>query len=211
MAIDERPDAFFVAEHTALDFLNTRCAPSGTEFDWLSDGQDLVNWLRQANLLTDEEYAHVKKALSKAALDKTAKAARALREWMRGYLERYKENGAHFTDADRQLEPLNNILALPVKYQHQLTTSSEQGTLSLARTRQIETADCLLVPVAEAIADLLIDEHLELIRNCEGPACPLWFYDRTKNHQRRWCVMEVCGNRAKAAAYRARKKAQAKA
>ncbi|MCK0068097.1 CGNR zinc finger domain-containing protein [Kordiimonas laminariae] len=211
MATDERPDAFFVAEHTALDFLNTRCAPSGTEFDWLSSGEDIMNWLMQAGLLTDEEYAYVKKAFSKAVLDKAAKTARNLREWLRDYLGRYKENGVHFTDTDTQLEPLNDILALPVKYQHQLTSSGEQGALSLARNRQIETADSLLVPIAEAVADLLIDEHLELIRNCEGPACPLWFYDRTKNHQRRWCVMEICGNRAKAAAYRARKKAQAEA
>jgi predicted RNA-binding Zn ribbon-like protein len=33
------------------------------------------------------------------------------------------------------------------------------------------------------------------------------FYDTTKNHQRRWCSMEICGNRHKAALHRKKKKA----
>ena len=44
-----------------------------------------------------------------------------------------------------------------------------------------------------------------LIRGCEGPVCTLLFLDRTKAHGRRWCSMAVCGNRAKAAAHRARR------
>jgi predicted RNA-binding Zn ribbon-like protein len=31
----------------------------------------------------------------------------------------------------------------------------------------------------------------------------LWFFDRTKSHRRRWCSMAVCGNRHKAARFRA--------
>jgi predicted RNA-binding Zn ribbon-like protein len=35
--------------------------------------------------------------------------------------------------------------------------------------------------------------------------CQVYFgLDVTKNHQRRWCDMSVCGNRAKVRAYRAR-------
>jgi predicted RNA-binding Zn ribbon-like protein len=62
----------------------------------------------------------------------------------------------------------------------------------------------LLVPPAHAAADLLAHGDPALVRNCAGPACTLRFYDRTKAHQRRWCSMAVCANRAKARAHRER-------
>lgn len=65
----------------------------------------------------------------------------------------------------------------------------------------------MLQPIAWSIARLLTEENLGLVRNCEGPTCTLLFLDRTKSHKRRWCSMAVFGNRAKAAAHRARAKA----
>jgi predicted RNA-binding Zn ribbon-like protein len=62
----------------------------------------------------------------------------------------------------------------------------------------------LLVPVAEAAADLLCHADLSLVRKCENPACVRYFYDVSKNHARRWCSMAVCGNRMKVAAYHRR-------
>jgi predicted RNA-binding Zn ribbon-like protein len=63
-----------------------------------------------------------------------------------------------------------------------------------------EPAD-LLVPVAEAAADLLCHADLGRIRRCAHPECILYFLDGTKNGTRRWCDMRTCGNRANAAAY----------
>jgi predicted RNA-binding Zn ribbon-like protein len=59
----------------------------------------------------------------------------------------------------------------------------------------------LLVPIAEAAADLLCAGNFEYLRKCENPACVLLFYDTTKNHRRRWCSMAACGNRAKVAQF----------
>ncbi|GAA3826848.1 CGNR zinc finger domain-containing protein [Nocardioides panacisoli] len=39
---------------------------------------------------------------------------------------------------------------------------------------------------------------------CPGPGCAWVFVDTTRNGSRRWCHMAACGNRAKAAAFRAR-------
>ena len=41
----------------------------------------------------------------------------------------------------------------------------------------------------------------------EGENCVRYFYDTTKNRRRRWCSMDGCGSRAKAAAYYRRRKA----
>jgi hypothetical protein len=66
----------------------------------------------------------------------------------------------------------------------------------------------LLVPVAESAAELLEHGERLLIKQCENPSCVLYFYDTTKNRSRRWCSMEPCGNRIKAAAYYRRMRAR---
>ena len=80
----------------------------------------------------------------------------------------------------------------------------DQRPLRLQRVRRWTAPEQLLQPLAEAIADLVCNEDFRLIRTCEGKACVLLFLDKTKSHARRWCSMALCGNRAKAAAHRAR-------
>jgi predicted RNA-binding Zn ribbon-like protein len=70
--------------------------------------------------------------------------------------------------------------------------------------RHWRTPDALLLPIAEAMGDLVCRKDFRLVRRCQGPTCTLWFHDVSKAHARRWCSMAVCGNRAKAAAHRAR-------
>lgn len=54
-----------------------------------------------------------------------------------------------------------------------------------------------------AAADLvrLYAERPERVRKCANPDCVLWFWDVSKNGQRRWCSMQGCGNRMKAARF----------
>jgi predicted RNA-binding Zn ribbon-like protein len=54
-----------------------------------------------------------------------------------------------------------------------------------------------------ALADLLTEQPH--VRECERTACTRIFIDRSRTANRRWCGMWECGNRIKAAAYRARK------
>jgi len=65
----------------------------------------------------------------------------------------------------------------------------------------------LVAPIAESAAWLLEHGDRTLIRRCENPLCIRFFYDTTKNRRRRWCSMDACGSRAKAAAYYERVKA----
>ena len=77
-------------------------------------------------------------------------------------------------------------------------------TLQWSQQRHWSSPELLLQPIAEAIGDLICNADFRLIRTCGAPTCTLMFYDRTKGHARRWCSMSICGNRAKAAAHRAR-------
>ncbi len=43
------------------------------------------------------------------------------------------------------------------------------------------------------------------MRQCAAPGCRLFFADRSSSGHRKWCAMELCGNRAKTRCYYRRK------
>jgi predicted RNA-binding Zn ribbon-like protein len=57
-----------------------------------------------------------------------------------------------------------------------------------------------------AVADSQAAGTWERMKACADDDCEWAFYDSSKNRSRTWCSMEVCGNRAKTRAYRARRK-----
>jgi predicted RNA-binding Zn ribbon-like protein len=203
----ERPAAFFVGDHLALDFVNTRCKPAGAWVDWLGDGRDLVDWLKRAGAIDAGVAAELQTgAAAPRRLDAVAGQARDLREWLRDFVERY---GGRELEAAAlaDLAPLNQLLAEDDAYLQ--VAAADGGSLTATglvqhRLRRWTRPEQLLQPIAEAIADLVCNADFRLIRACEGSACTLVFLDRTKAHARRWCSMAVCGNRAKVAAHRAR-------
>lgn len=64
-----------------------------------------------------------------------------------------------------------------------------------------------LLPVAVSAMALAVSGRLRHLRSCADPHCGWVFLDETRNRSRRWCSMEDCGNRAKARAHYARRKA----
>jgi predicted RNA-binding Zn ribbon-like protein len=61
-----------------------------------------------------------------------------------------------------------------------------------------------LAAVARDAVDLLSGPLAGRIRECGADDCALLFVDASRPGRRRWCSMEACGNRAKAAAFRRR-------
>lgn len=59
-----------------------------------------------------------------------------------------------------------------------------------------------------AAGELIHDPVLARLRRCGQHDCGWFFLDRTRNHSRRWCSPDDCGNLARVRAYSARKKAQ---
>jgi predicted RNA-binding Zn ribbon-like protein len=194
-----RPPAFFVGEHPALDFLNTIATPRGERVEWLSDGKDLIDWLEQAGMIGAADAARFREPKDIAPLDNAAQRAREFRDWLRGFVLRHMGKPLRAT-AD--VTPLNDLLAVDNSF---LRVEAGGGRLLSRRVYRWESPAELLQPIAAAAADLICNQDFRLIRSCAGSACMLMFLDRTKAHARRWCSMAVCGNRAKAAAHRARK------
>jgi predicted RNA-binding Zn ribbon-like protein len=63
----------------------------------------------------------------------------------------------------------------------------------------LQGVNLILWPIARHAAQLLTSDQAARVRECEDDrGCGYLFIDQTKNHSRRWCSMESCGNRAKA-------------
>lgn len=204
LSAQQRPAPFQVGGDLALDFLNSRATPRGDPVEWLEDGQDLVHWLVGADALASTEAARVASRFKTAALDRMAAEALALREWFRGALPRAKARGAAALSS-QDLKRLNDVLARGSSYP-QVQNAPRSRRPRLVTEQAWRTPGELLVPVALAMAHLLCDADLNLVRKCKNPSCTIWFYDHTKGHRRRWCTQAVCGNRAKVAAFRERER-----
>lgn len=199
----------FLADARGLDFLNSIATPVDTPFDWINDGRGLVDWLRQAGLAPLDDLEGIIARAMPSELDRVADQARDLREWFRGVV---KARMGRPLDAEvlKDLEPLNRLLERDESYGrlvlHGAGGGDGHGHLAFETARRWRSPESLLIPIGEAMARLMVEEDFTQVKACEGPACTLMFADHTRGHARRWCSMSVCGNRAKVAAHRRRKK-----
>ena len=191
-----------VADNLCLDFLNTQIVNDGKPKDLLNDFEDLVEWTEAVKLIEpaqSEGLIHdwARQSETKRFFAEVKEFRRALREMVEAITK---------TKAVKPstIKMINAILNHGYGY-HELV-KTESGFEKRFRTN-FDIPRQLLIPIAESAADL-ISGNSKNIRKCESPTCILYFYDITKNHGRRWCSMNACGNRAKAAAFykRTRKK-----
>jgi predicted RNA-binding Zn ribbon-like protein len=198
----------FLADAPGLDFLNSVATPVDEEVDWISDGEGLFAWLDQAAFVPREALEAIRRRSTLAELDEVAAKARELREWFRGFVKQHKGRPLSAKDL-RELEPVNQLLERDEQHR-QIVANTVDGvtTFELRAKRRWQSAESLLMPVAEALARLVCEEDFTLVKACEGVNCTLLFADHTRGHARRWCSMALCGNRAKVAAHRKRLKAQ---
>jgi predicted RNA-binding Zn ribbon-like protein len=197
----------FIAGDLALDFLNSVATAIDVPVDWLDDGDGLLSWLAQAQLVSAAVLRQARSQSSLGELNKVAEQARELREWFRGFVERHR--GRPLTRDDlKKLERLNRLLERDDSFSQIAPAASKEGNaFELRVMRKWRSPEGLLFPIAEAIARFVCSEDFAYVKACEGPTCTLFFADQTRSRARRWCSMAICGNRAKQAAHRQRVKA----
>jgi predicted RNA-binding Zn ribbon-like protein len=204
---DSRPPAMFLADAVGLDFLNSIAIPVDTPVEWLSDGQDLLDWMAAARLASPEILATLNANAGPGELDAVAGQARALREWFRNFVRENKGKplSPHVLST---LEPLNRLLARDEEFGQIAVRKTDvpgaESVLEWVPQRRWRSSDALLLPIAKTMAELLVTADFSYVKSCEGVGCTLMFLDTTRRHTRRWCSMAVCGNRAKQSAHRTR-------
>jgi len=179
-----------LADHLALDLLNTEARKDGATVDYWRDGADVLRWLAQHGVTLPPGVP----APASAQLLAQATALRTLAR--RLIAARRHGDALGLDDTDALNGYLHAWLSAPS------LERDAAGVPVLARVTRAAPLAALLGPVAQALAQLLAEGDFALVRQCEHPDCILWFYDRTKAHKRRWCSMSTCGNRYKAAQFR---------
>jgi predicted RNA-binding Zn ribbon-like protein len=192
-----------VGDNLALDFANTE---SGRGFpshqNHLREAGDVAAWLGHAKALGADEADWLKARVSEDQALAADLLARAIE--LRGTIQAIA--GA----LGRGLKPPEAALARLSALHARFVAKGELAPGALAcrwrwsaRAAPVEAA---LGPIALAAVSLFTEGDFARIRECGGHACGWLFYDRTKNNRRRWCEMEVCGNRAKQRRHAARRR-----
>ncbi len=174
-------DFTFVSGNLGLDLAGTVGHRRNERVEMLASPQDLGRWVVAAGLLdtppavTGDDLRHA--VALREAIYRLATAAR---------------RGEPLPGPDR--ERLNTAAAPPPAG----VTLTADG---LERTGDLPAA---MSSAARAAIELLGGPGRDLIRECEAAPCTRLYVDASHRRTRRWCDMRGCGNRAKAAAFRAR-------
>jgi predicted RNA-binding Zn ribbon-like protein len=96
------------------------------------------------------------------------------------------------------------------KSRDKLSTSQRKLRQTIAASLPCAAPNSSLSIITMSALSILWD-HREYsrIKLCPGSDCGWLFMDETKNARRKWCMMETCGNRAKASRHYERQKISA--
>jgi len=199
---DWRDGFLFVGNYLALDFLNTRPVQNGEPTELLSDFSALLRWFQAAGLLSHRDMRSLQRQSGESATTRrTLDVVRQFRDKLRQEVLAC-EGGADVHRAT--VEELNQLMAAhPMRSKLQATGNVPSMELWF-EPRQPED---LFAPLAHSAAKLFAEADRNRIRKCGE--CVLHFYDTSKNGTRRWCSMQLCGNRLKVAAYASRQRLSA--
>jgi Putative stress-induced transcription regulator len=178
-----RPGPRFVAGDLALDFLNSIIRSGDEVVELLANGQDLVAWLEEAQLLDRRDAAAIRANSLPGELDDVAAQARALREWFRNFVLAHM--GRHLTDqALDLLKPLNCVLQRDQRYwaivETCQATAKKHGRsgLELRSLRRNSKPNALILIVAQVMADLVCSKDFSMVKSRNGRTPPLLFLDQ---------------------------------
>ncbi|MFE0381639.1 CGNR zinc finger domain-containing protein [Streptomyces inhibens] len=176
-------DHVFVCGHPALDFAATLRARRSTRFEMFVTPERLNAWYLESGLVDtitpgDED---------------DVRQARIIRE----AVYRLITNRRLGEEFDREALAVLNSAAreTPVTPQLSVTGRHNEATPGQA-----------LATVARQAVALLSGPDVPLLKECGNPECTRVYIDRSRGMRRQWCGMESCGNKIKAAAYRARQR-----
>jgi predicted RNA-binding Zn ribbon-like protein len=197
---NEWMDGFlFVANRRILDLLNTKPILANGSTELLPDVRALERWLIVSGTVTSAKAkATLRSWRNSTEASAFLKQLIAFREKLREAILRI-ESGSSPTDAF--LAKVNSLLL-----QHPLLAllNKRDGKVIRETSFELRRPTDLWAPIVGATADLLAEEGSSRIRKCES--CVVHFFDVSKKGSRRWCSMNICGNKLKVAAYQRRKR-----
>jgi predicted RNA-binding Zn ribbon-like protein len=145
---------------------------------------DLKDWLVESDLIGPDE--HVRAADVAYAIE--------TREALRLML-------LHNGGADASAEAVEAVNRAAARAQLTLQFDVDGGSGLKPIARGVDGAIGAILAVAFAA---MAEGSWTRLKVCPEETCRVAFFDHSKNRSRRWCSMEICGNRTKVRAYRKR-------
>jgi predicted RNA-binding Zn ribbon-like protein len=183
MVMSKQQEAPGELEHVRA-FVNTIDLEEGTEE--LSGRDELAGWLVHHELAPAEL----------VATSADVEHAVGLREALRAVLVAHNADGFVHGDVAAALDRAAARSELRLRFD-----KTGSGTLEPEAGGVDGALGRLLAIVHRSAAD----GTWSRLKACRDETCEWAFYDHTKNRSGAWCNMAVCGNRAKARAYRERR------
>ena len=184
-----------------VDFINTRELEDGALVDHLDTPERAITWIADHGLVHREEAAEVVSGfrrepdLGPRVLGRVQRVRGALREVADAVHERRTPDLKAIDTVNRALRRREVVVLEP----------SAEG-VAVGHKHEGDPIDDALARIAEPIVREIADGRPERLRVCANDTCRWVFYDASPTGRRRWCDMASCGNRAKAARHRARKR-----
>ena len=173
----------FLGNNAALDFINTQVIRRGEVVDLLQSESDLNRWAQEAGRSLEHELDQEDMAKAKILRSALAKLFRAVIE------------GTSVTD--QSLDIVNRHLSEHAP--HEILNVNDSDQFELKTDTSALNLTTLLAEIAHEAAQLLASPQVSHIKRCGNRDCILLFLDTSRSKKRRWCSMDTCGNRAKAA------------
>ncbi|HYM83599.1 MAG TPA: CGNR zinc finger domain-containing protein [Candidatus Dormibacteraeota bacterium] len=180
----------------SLAFINTLEHSASGDEDELVTFDTALGWLVEHGALHESSVGDARREDGDHGLDLVRRARAALREVVDAAVEARPPTRAAVTEINRLLATIP-----PAEL-----VATADGVIVGHRHDRDALRDAL-AKVASPIADLLADGRPERLHVCDNDQCRWVFYDTSPTGRRRWCDMGSCGNRAKAARHRARRRA----
>ena len=191
-----------VAGHLALDFANTldyRYDPDRL-IDLLPSYERFLAFCRQSGVITAAQMRKLLGGLSEVDSQHVLKEVIQFREALYFLIL----SAVHGRRPDEShLRALNRVLSEARAFDE--VVWHKRGFVR--RFRDVtERPDGPLRQVVHAAVVLITSPDIYSVRECSEKTCRWFFLDRSRNHSRRWCDMQLCGNRFKAKRFYARKR-----
>lgn len=178
-----------------LDFANTVGSHLSEEpNEHLDSYEDLLAWAGQSGALFGEEVTKLAEAAARRPTDAEDAFNSAL-DLRRTIYQIFSAVASERSAPAEAMQTFNEYISGALA--HARVVEEESGFAWGWAAEAEVSLERMLWPVAQSAADLLVSGQLEKVRECGGHDCSWLFVDISKNHSRRWCSMNDCGNRAK--------------
>ena len=197
---EEWIDGFlFVANRPVLDFLNTKPVLVQGPTELLPDFHALERWFIASGIVTSSRMKSILRSWRHSPKTELfLKELQAFRERLRDAVLRME---AGSPPSDEFLKEVNTRL---LQYPPHTSLRKRDGQIVREPLFDLQEPADLWAPIVNGAADLLSETETSRIRKCES--CVVHFFDTSKKGSRRWCSMNICGNKVKVAAYQQRKR-----